>query len=75
MSMLLNDELQFELIDRLKQDIHDYSFEEKRSIILLAIKKIEIDFSRDNHTSIEYRLTPYIDIETLMESIDKSETA
>jgi site-specific DNA recombinase len=73
--MLLNDELQFELIDRLKQDIHDYSFEEKRSIILLAIKKIEIDFSRDNHTSIEYRLTPYIDIETLMESIDKSETA
>lgn len=68
--LLQNDEKQIEIIDRFKQNIHDYSLEEKRSIILLAIESVEVDFERQNYTKIEYRLTPYIDLENLINSIN-----
>ncbi|MEB1808964.1 MAG: recombinase family protein [Bacillaceae bacterium] len=69
---LQNDEKQKELIDRFKQDIHEYSLEEKRSIILLAIESVEVYFERRNHIKIEYRLTPYVDLENLISSINDS---
>ncbi len=69
---LQNDETQIELIDRFKQSIHEYSLEEKRSIILLAVESVEVDFNRKNHIKIEYRLTPYIDLENLVNSINES---
>ncbi|MFE8703995.1 recombinase family protein [Cytobacillus sp. FJAT-54145] len=69
---LQDDEKQIELIDRFKQSIHEYSLEEKRYIILLAVESVEVDFNRKNHIKIEYRLTPYIDLENLVNSINES---
>lgn len=66
---LIEDEMQTELIGRFKQDIHRYSNEEKRAIFLLAIEKIGVNFSKDNHIRIDYRLTPYVEIEDLMKQI------
>lgn len=65
---LLIESVTIELIDRFKQDIHSYSIVEKRSILLLAIKVISYDYKREKF-EIEYRLTPYVEIETEMESI------
>lgn len=74
MSLLMDDPSIVELLGRFKNDIHDYSFEEQRSLILLSIQKISIDFNKENHVSIEYRLTPFVDIENLINSFD-NETA
>lgn len=71
---LLDDQMTLELIDRYKLNVHQLSNEEKRSIILLSIKKIVCDFERD-HCVIEYRLSPYIDIESIMNSISKPKTS
>ncbi|MGG0251807.1 recombinase family protein [Peribacillus frigoritolerans] len=71
---LLEDQMTLELIDRYTLNVQQYSNEEKRSIILLAIKKIVCDFKRD-HCAIEYRLSPYIDIESIMDSIKERKTS
>ncbi|MCM3478457.1 recombinase family protein [Caldibacillus thermoamylovorans] len=68
--LLSEDIMQAELIGRFKQDIHNYTNEEKRAIFLLAIEKIGINFSKDNHIRIDYRLTPYVEIEDLMKQLD-----
>ncbi len=67
---LQKDDKQTELIDRFKQNIQKYALEEKRSIILLAIESIEVNFERRNHIKIEYRLTPYVELENLVNSIN-----
>ena len=63
---LLEDPMTSALIDRFSQDLQVYSNEEKRSIILLTINKLKYVFNR-NHFIIDYRLTPFVDLETLME--------
>ncbi|WP_195892880.1 recombinase family protein [Bacillus massiliigorillae] len=63
---LSKDQMLLEIIARFLLDIYRYSTEEKRSIFLLSIKQIEFDFKRD-HFNIEYRLSPYVEIETLMD--------
>lgn len=65
---LSKDRITLELIDRFKQDIHSYSNVEKRSILLLSIKAVSYNFKR-NDFEIEYRLSPYVEIETEMKSI------
>lgn len=72
--LLEEDALTLELIDRFKQDFHLYSNEEKRSILLQSIKKIDFDFKR-THFVIEYRLSPYVEIETVVDSISKQKTS
>jgi len=72
--LLEEDALTLELIDRFKQDFHLYSNEEKRSILLQSIKKIDFDFKR-THFAIEYRLSPYVEIETVVDSISKQKTS
>ena len=67
-SLLMNDTTIVELFDRFKNDIHQYTFEEQRSLILLSIQNISIDFNKGDQVSIEYRLTPFIDIENLINS-------
>ncbi|MGA3674370.1 hypothetical protein [Lysinibacillus agricola] len=64
---LLNEQMTIELLNRFKQDIHLYSHTEKRAILMLAIKSIAYDFKR-NDFEIEYRLTPYVEIEALIGS-------
>ncbi|MFE6167742.1 hypothetical protein ACFVP8_07630 [Viridibacillus arvi] len=64
--LLLMEGVTIELVDRFKQDIHSYSNVEKRAILLLAVKSISYDFKR-NDFEIEYRLTPYVEIETEMQ--------
>lgn len=66
--LLQNEGMYEELLDRFKQDIYKYSNEEKRTIFLLTINKIEIDFSKNNYLYIDYRLTPFV---TLEESFNK----
>lgn len=68
---LLNEQMTIELLSRFKQDIHLYSNTEKRAILLLTIKSIAYDFKR-NDFEIEYRLTPYVEIEALMD-LNKSQ--
>lgn len=70
----MDDPTILELLDQFKIAIHDYSFEEQRSPILLSIRKISINYNTENHVNIEYRLTPLIDIENLIESLN-NETA
>ena len=65
---LLIENVTMELIDRFKQDIHSYNNVEKRSILLLAIEAISYNF-KQGKVEIEYRLTPYVEIETMMEAI------
>lgn len=72
--LLLEDNMTSELIDRFHQDLHNYSNEEKKSIFLLSIRKINYDFNRD-HLAIEYRLSPYVEIESLMDSITEQKTS
>jgi site-specific DNA recombinase len=67
---LLNDQMIYELFDRFKEDIKNYSFEEQRSILLLAIHKLTIDFEKDRYTNIEYRLTPFVELENIINSFD-----
>jgi len=62
---LLDDHMSMEIIERFAQDIRQYNNEEIRSIFLLSIKQIDFD-SKRNHFNIEYRLSPYVEIETLM---------
>lgn len=69
-SSLMNDPTITELLSRFKNDIQEYSFEEQRSLILLSIQKISIDFNKENQVSIEYRLTPFVDIENLINSFN-----
>lgn len=66
----LNDPMLYELFERFKQDIRAYSFEEQRSLFLLATEKITINFDANNQIKIEYRLTPFVEIENVMNSID-----
>jgi DNA-directed RNA polymerase subunit RPC12/RpoP len=66
----LNDPMLYELLDRFKQDIPSYTFEEQRSTLLLAIEKITINFDANNQITIGYRLTPFVDIENLINSLD-----
>lgn len=66
---LLNDPMLYELFARFKEDIHNYSFEEQRSLLMLAIHKITINFEKNNQTMIEYRLTPFVELENLVGSI------
>ncbi|GAA0496841.1 recombinase family protein [Salinibacillus aidingensis] len=68
LELLQQDTKQIEIIDRFKQEIFSYSTEEKRSLLLLAIKRIEVDFTQNANPSIEYRLTPYVEIESLIDS-------
>lgn len=72
--LLMDDPTITELLGRFKIDIHEYTFEEQRSLILLSIQKISIDFNKVNQVSIEYRLTPFVDIENLINSFN-NETA
>lgn len=65
---LSKESVTIELMDRFKQDIYSYSNVEKYSILLLSIKAIFYDFKRDDF-EIEYRLSPYVEIETEMKSI------
>lgn len=67
---LLNDPMFYELFARFKEDIHNYSFEEQRSLLMLAIQRITIDFGKNNQTMIEYRLTPFVELEKLVSSLD-----
>ncbi|MFJ5764582.1 recombinase family protein [Lysinibacillus sp. NPDC093210] len=71
---LFKENVTIELIDRFKQDIHSYSNVEKRSILLLSIKAIFYDFKRDDF-EIEYRLSPYVEIETEMKSSKETRKA
>ena len=64
---LQSDQLSLEIIERFVQDINHYTSEEKRSIFLLSIKQIDFDFKRD-HFNIEYRLSPYVNIESEMDN-------
>ena len=65
--ILLKDSTTLELIDRFKQDIHSYNNVEKRSIILLTINNIVYDFKGEYLAEINYRLTPYVDIESFLQ--------
>lgn len=67
---LLNDPMLCELFTRFKEDIHNYSFEEQRSLLILAIHRITINFDKNNQTMIEYRLTPFVELEKLVSSLD-----
>lgn len=71
---LLEDRITEELIDRFNQDIHLYSNEEIRSILLLSVKKITFNFIR-NHLTMEYRLSPYVEIESLMDKNPELKTS
>lgn len=42
----------------------DLSNTEKRAITLYFFKKIEIDFNKDNTVSLDYRLTPFVELES-----------
>lgn len=64
------DPMFYELFDRFKEDIYTYSYEEQRSLLLLSIKKITINFEKNNDITIEYRLTPFIELENLISSLD-----
>ncbi|WP_185806781.1 recombinase family protein [Bacillus salinus] len=66
----LKDPMLYELLDRFKQDISSYTFEEQRSLLLLSIEKITIEFDANNHTRIVYRLTPFVDVENVINSLD-----
>lgn len=66
----LNDPMLYELIERFKQDIQHYSFEEQRSLLLLAVEKITINFFTNNQTTIGYRLTPFVEIENVINTIN-----
>lgn len=66
----LNDSMLYELLGRFKQDISSYAFEEQRSLLLLAVEKITINFDANNQTRIGYRLTPFVDIENVINSLD-----
>lgn len=68
--LLMNDPLIVELLGRFKNDIHVYSYEEQRSLILLSMKKISINFEEEHNLSIEYRLTPFVEIENLINSLN-----
>jgi site-specific DNA recombinase len=68
---LLHDPMVYELFDRFKEDLKSYSFEEQRSILLLAIQRITINFKKDRQTIIEYRLTPFVELEKLIHSLDE----
>lgn len=68
---LLNDPMIVELLGRFKEDLTAYSFEEQRSILLLAVQKVSINFEKANQINIEYRLTPYVDLEKLIHSKDE----
>ncbi|MCM3393715.1 recombinase family protein [Cytobacillus oceanisediminis] len=59
-----------ELISRFKEDIYKYNNEEKRSIFLIAIKEISIDFIRKNFIEINYRLTPFVEVETTIDKLN-----
>jgi site-specific DNA recombinase len=63
-----------ELFNRFKEDIYKYSNEEKRAIFLLSIKKISINFERENFSSIDYRLTPYVEIEKVIDDINEGDS-
>lgn len=65
---LLNEPMTLHLLNRFKEDISAYSKNEQRSILSLAIKSIFYDFER-NEFEINYRLTPYVEIEALLEII------
>lgn len=62
---LLKEQVTIELLERFKQNVQLYSNTEKRSILLLVINSIVYDFKK-NDFEIEYRLTPYVEIENLM---------
>lgn len=66
---LLGDEKHLEILGRFNQDLSKYTNEEKRSIFLLAIKKIDIDFTTNYLISIDYHLTPYVEMESFIDSI------
>ncbi|MFS0865341.1 recombinase family protein [Fredinandcohnia sp. 179-A 10B2 NHS] len=66
----LKDNMLYELLGRFKQDISSYTFEEQRSLLLLAVEKISINFDANNQTTIGYRLTPFVDIENMINSLD-----
>lgn len=61
--LLMDDPTITELLGRFNNDIHKYSFKEQRSLFLLSIQKISINFDKEKKVSIEYRLTPFVDIE------------
>jgi len=67
---LLEDPMTVELIDRFSQNLQQYSNEEKRSILLLTLNKLKYAFER-NHFIIDYRLSPFVDIETLMQKAEE----
>lgn len=67
----LKDNMLYELFGRFKQDISSYTFEEQRSLLLLAVEKISINFDANNQTTIGYRLTPFVDIENVINSLDE----
>lgn len=73
-SLLMNDPTLVELLDRFKNDIYQYTFEEQRSLILLSIQNINVDFNKENQVSIEYHLTPFIDIENLINSFNNEKS-
>lgn len=71
---LQNDQMSSEITERFAQNIDHYSNEEKRAILLQSIKQIDFDFKRE-HFFIEYQLSPYVDIESIMNDISKKKTS
>lgn len=65
----LTDENLYEVIDRYKQDIFQYKNEEKKVLMLLAIKEVFIDFKDGYELNINYRQTPFIETEDFVESL------
>jgi site-specific DNA recombinase len=53
-----------ELLERFVQNFETYSNEELTSTLLLSIKEIKVDFDQDiPELYIDYRLTPYVELE------------
>lgn len=68
---LIKEDITKESLNRFSQDFQSYSNVEKRSLLLQAIKEIKYDF-KNNTFLIEYRITPYAEIEdylTLSETV------
>lgn len=65
---MMDEVITLELVGRFKEDLHVYSDAEKRSLLLLAIQSIVYDFQRGD-VQVEYRLTPYVELEDAMKSI------
>lgn len=70
-SLLLQNQNFNELFSTVEtSNIMNFKNAELRTLLLTLFKKIIIDFDNNNHTSIEYKLSPFPEIEHYLEKIE-----